>query len=173
MFGPHESLTSEILKNALLAASSTSSDIFPCQYWVGTNKAKWYNLKPLQKKDGDYYDVNGHDGEQILFNLCGAFSAQKAQPKCKDSDRYAYLLKTDGTCDSLTASDEDEGEVVFHEIVDDDKKATGVSFTFKGSDDQCDGGQYGLKVFITCDKDMTTGEIKDLKFLRSTPNTCV
>ena len=135
VFGPHESYPSQFVRNALLAASSTGSDIFPCQYWVGKTKAKWYNLKPLQKEPGDYYDVNGHDGEQILFNLCQAFSAQKSNPECKDSDRYAYLLKKDKTCDSLTASDEAEGEVKFAEVKDTDGKATGVSFTFDGSDD--------------------------------------
>ena len=35
VFGPQESLTSEFIKNALLAASNTGSDVFPCQYWVG------------------------------------------------------------------------------------------------------------------------------------------
>ena len=81
VFGPQESISSEFLKNVIMAAQATTgSDIVPCQYWVGKQKAKWYNLKPLEKPTGDYYDVNGHDGEQILFNLCGAFNPQKANP---------------------------------------------------------------------------------------------
>jgi hypothetical protein len=83
------------------------------------------------------------------------------------------LLKKDGTCDSLTTSDSADGEVSFAEIQDDDGKASGVSFTFKGSDDACDGGHYGLKIFLNCDKTISTGEIKDLKYLRTTPNSCV
>jgi hypothetical protein len=84
------------------------------------------------------------------------------------------LLKKDGTCDSLTASEDAENEVAFAEIQDAATgKTSGVSFTFQGSDDQCDGGKYGLKVYLNCDKSLSTGVVKDLKFLRSVPNTCV
>ena len=82
------------------------------------------------------------------------------------------MIKKDGTCDSITASEDAENEVAFKEMQEADGK-TGVQLTFQGSDDKCDNGKYGLKVFITCDKEMQSGEVRDLQFARTTPNTCV
>lgn len=40
-----------------LESTDKSDTVFPCQYWIG--KEEWYNLKPLEKFDGEFYQVDG------------------------------------------------------------------------------------------------------------------
>lgn len=83
------------------------------------------------------------------------------------------IKSKDDTCDSLTASEHTKDEVTFAEIQDNDGNQSGVSLTFQGSDDACEGGKYGLKLFLYCDQTIDSGNVKDLKFLRNTPGSCV
>jgi len=67
--------------------------VFPCQYWVGNER--WYNLKPLQKGDGDFYTVKTSTaGEEILFNFCQPFSPVPKYANCPSIDRFGYIVKS-------------------------------------------------------------------------------
>jgi hypothetical protein len=58
------------------SSASDLDKVFPCQYWVKKSNVnnRWYDLKPLGRTDGKYFNVKGYDDDRIMFNLCGTFT---------------------------------------------------------------------------------------------------
>lgn len=159
-----------------------SDAVLPCQYWI--NNERWYNLKPLQRPEGDYYDEPGRGDsgteatERFLFDFCEAFSPTPKYVSCEHDDRFGYLVnlsdKDPEVCTELTGSN--ASNITFTELFDagNEKKPIGVQLDFPESEQKCESGSnYGLRIKLTCNNDLTAGEASDVAFSREIPGTCI
>ena len=82
------------ISNLVFSELAQLNDVFPCQYWVKKNNvnSRWYDLKPLERSNGKYFDTKGYDDDRIMFNLCTPFKPD-ANLECKDSgNAFGFIV---------------------------------------------------------------------------------
>ena len=132
---------------------------------------RWYNLKPLQKKEGDNpykLATTQGDHDEIIFNFCETFVPDDTTyHNCPNDGGFGYLYDLDQSkCHPLSSKSD---EVKFEETFEDDT-LKGVKLTFPSNGGDCPNQ---MEIQLTCNKDRKVGQPDNYNVQLDPSNTCI